>query len=170
MDKTIILGVGLTRTGTKSLAEALGIMGYKTCYYPHDSQLFSGLFDVYVGISVLANLERLFDRYDNTMLIYPYRNYGDWIHSAFKFFQNSICDDYKLKIREKVYGNSQPTWEDLDIAYKHYFSVFSQLEENCLLLPLEAPNKFELLANFLGKEIPKTDYPHIKHERHLTKF
>lgn len=161
MDKTVILGVGLTRTGTKSLAQALSMMGYDVCHFPRQSQLFSGMFDAYLDTPVLANLNRLFDRYDETVLIYTYRDYKDWIHSAFNFFQNATCDDYRLSIREKVYGSPQPTWEDLDKSYKHYFSLFSQLED-CLLLPLEAPNKFELLSQFLGKEPPPVNYPHVK--------
>lgn len=160
-----ILGVGLTRTGSKSLAQALTMMGFSTVHFPSRSELFAGMHDAYVDTPVLAHLNELFDRYDNCKLIYTCRDYGNWIKSAYAFFQHPTNDKYKLEIRKKIYGNEQPTWKDLDIAYKHFHNIFSQLDD-VLFLPVESKDKVRLLCEFL--EVPEMtvpltnqNYPHI---------
>lgn len=91
-----IFCIGLSRTGTKSLTKALGILGYDVIHYPSDDETFDelafgnyqlSLLDFYDGIAditVSPFFIQLAKEYPNAKFILTSRNKEDWLDAMEK--------------------------------------------------------------------------------------
>lgn len=155
----MILGVGLSKTGTKSLNRALQILGYKTIYLPSKQQLFSDNYDGFTDIPCYAYLPQLLKFYPHAKLICTTRKVHTWLTSCENHFQPTD-NAYFIELRNMVYGSTifnKSLW--IDGFNRHHLTLLSY--PNVLYLPLEHPNKWQLLTNFLSKPLPNVDYPNL---------
>lgn len=155
----MILGVGLSKTGTKSLNKALQILGYKSLHFPSKQQLFSGNYEAFTDIPCYAYLTQLLAIYPNTKLICTTRNVDTWIESCEKFFKPTD-NAYLMELRKMVYGDAnfnKSLW--IDAFHHHHFTLSSY--PNILYLPVNHNDKWQLLCNFLSKPLPNVDYPKL---------
>ena len=88
-----IFGIGLTKTGTQSLNEALNLLGYTAVHFINpisgnvlDSQDFL-YFDAFTDISAAFRFEELFFAFPNAKFIYTERSVDEWVQSISHHYQ-----------------------------------------------------------------------------------
>ena len=177
-----VFGIGFHKTATKSLKEALEILGYKVTG-PNGVQEVSTEKDLYKIVDNLLDsynafqdnpwplvYEYLEKRYPNARFILTLRDESEWIKSVVKYFGNK-----PTSMRKFIYGYAYPLGNEkhyIERYKKHNERVleyFQDKQEKLLILDITKGDGWEKLCPFLNKEIPKmTQFPHKnKNEKHL---
>jgi len=182
-----VFGIGLSRTGTKSLATALNQLGIKTRWFPHDRlthrQLLSGDF----RLKVLESYEGMTDTpaaafypqfdslYPDSKFILTSRDVNSWLRSCRKHWARSRprpvtpfsprWRKFATYIDCAIYGCTSfvesrfaYTFDNHEQNVKRYFS---QRSDDLLIVNLERGDGWEKLCPFLGVDIPDTPFPHV---------
>ena len=156
-----VYGIGLPRTGTASLAEALKKLGHTTRHFCmlHDTEEFqydnndvSILIDNSFYTKCKKMVEEIFHQYKNSLFILTTRNVTDWDKSISKF--HSIPEDLP----------------DIFQYEKLVKSIFRSIrkEDNLLVINIfEDSRSIEKLCNFIGVEYQDVPFPHIKKEHEI---
>ncbi|MEQ8910256.1 MAG: lasso peptide biosynthesis B2 protein [Vicingaceae bacterium] len=181
--KPKIFCIGLGKTGTSSLAKALEYMGYHvgrrqqvfTQHYP-DFDLIKAIqsknyetifeiipkFDAFVDNPWPLLYQELAQQYPDAKFVLSTRKEGEWLQSVKRYFGSTRSDFRKL-----IYGKSSPIGNEKQYLKryqshnKQVLGFFASKPERLLVLPLEAQNKWELIADFLKEETPNIVYPNI---------
>ena len=184
-----IFGIGLSRTGTRSLAKAVVMLGYDKHRIKHLGGKSLDEFQYnyqFAGELFAASRYKLFDAYfPKARFILTVRDVDEWIASVKDI---SFAGNHSIKTRVTVpIGNKGPRIPlrraeprlkiygqfgfDEDVfrqAYiKHRIEVtehFKGRDDKLLILNICVGEGWEKLCPFLGKEIPKWPFPH-KHNR-----
>lgn len=183
LKKEKIFCIGLSKTGTSSLAEALKILGYKPIHYPSTNkfkkfysailaenpsslkEVLPGLseFNAFADIPFTILYKEYYKRYPNAKFILSIRDEKDWILSTEKHFKNKTIG-IQAEIRKKVYGANSFDKEKFLESYRNHNKevedFFKDKKEKLLIFNLCKNPSWEPLTNFLGKEIPKKEFPH----------
>ncbi len=80
-----IFGVGLSRTGTSTLINALGVLGFSAVHFPTTPGEFE-IFDGAADTPVAANFEDLDKRFPHSRFIYTVRDLDSWLSSCRRFW------------------------------------------------------------------------------------
>lgn len=170
-----VLGVGLPRTGTATLAEALAILGFEAS---HDRDTSFPLWPVVpsditaeaeVGFPVALYWPRLVEANPDCKVILTTRDIDTWWESI-KWHINKIHASaalphihYSDLLHCLLFGSAYPHgyW------YKWRFqewnkSVLSYMDRNChrlLVLDIVAGDKWDKVCPFLGVEEPDAEWP-----------
>ncbi|MCB1322157.1 MAG: hypothetical protein KDK34_17995 [Leptospiraceae bacterium] len=183
-----IFGLGLSRTGTRSLTSALQIMGYNMIHYPIDEVTYNQLaaadynFELlkeYDGITDITvspyymHLDRLFP---GSKFILTLRDKESWLVSAYNHWLNrpAYKDDappeeqVHLKVRRilraAVYGCYDFNEERFSYAYdQHVRNVreyFRNRPDDYLELDIVKGDGWEKLCPFLGQQALNQPFPH----------
>ena len=156
-----IFNIHFKKTGSESLTQAMRILGFKSYHYkikkreikdlvlndfkglPH----FDFLSEFGSEVEPAEIIQKIEERYKDPMFILTTRNKEERMESL-KKMERRIGVDIGLDKEEDFYDKTLN-------FYKEYFKD----KNNLLVLPLEAPNKWQLICEFLGKEIPMKPYP-----------
>ena len=159
-----IFGIGLTRTGTTSLAEALKILGYSAKHLPmsyHDIEIH----DASTDTPVAARFPILDVFYPNSKFILTTRDKDSWIISAESLNRNNDDPIWLLEGRAILYKTVIFERNKFLDAYDNYqdfvTNYFKNRPNDLLVLSLNDTNKWEKLCNFLNKSIPNVEYPYL---------
>lgn len=159
-----IFGIGLTRTGTTSLTEALKMLGYSAVHCPMSYEEIDQ-HDASTDTAVAARFEFLDLLYPNSKFILTTRDLDSWIESAASLHRSESDPIWKLETRAKLWRSFLFDREKFIEGYnKHHskvLSYFKNRENDLLVLDLKATEKFEKICNFLGKTIIDCSYPHL---------
>jgi hypothetical protein len=159
-----IFGIGLTRTGTTSLTEALKSLGYSAIHCPMSYEEIDK-HDASTDTAVAARFEFLDVLYPNSKFILTIRDLDSWIDSAASLTRSVNDPIWKLETRFKLWDSFVFDREKFIEGYhKHHSSVlyyFKNRPNDLLILDLKTTRKFEKLCSFLDKPIPSDDYPHL---------
>jgi hypothetical protein len=88
--------IGLSRTGTSSVHDALGILGYRSLHWLNHhtgafpDELDYDLFDAFGDINITANFESLHGKYPAARFIWTQRPVDSWIHSVSAHYLNFL--------------------------------------------------------------------------------
>tara|TARA_R100000008_G_C3587739_1_gene174061 strand:- start:10586 stop:11053 length:468 start_codon:yes stop_codon:yes gene_type:complete len=153
----MIYGIGLPRTGTASLTEALKTMGKQTTHYCvlHDS-INHEQYDL-APLNTLAKVDNSFYReyedlileHNHALFILTTRNKNSWAKSISRF------------------SEKPPDLPDIEEYTKNVKNVFQSIgAENRLLIVniFEDEHVFKKISMFLGVTYNKEKMPHIKRE------
>jgi hypothetical protein len=172
-DKKILV-IGLSKTGTTSLHDALLLLGIESIHYPKFYHLSGdGLrfnwhwrFErarAFSDIPVVAFLDELLNRYPDSYVIYTTREKDTWLKSCESHFEFSAINPTGEALRSKVYGSRV---FDSDL-YSEKYDVHSNMvaerfrnHPRFLELGLEDSDKWVVLSRFLDTPIPSVEYPH----------
>jgi len=155
-----VYGIGLPRTGTASLAEALKkLAGKETRHhcvlhdnkdYRYDSEDIVAYVDnSFYGKYKKIIKEILLNKYKDSLFILTTRNRNDWEKSMSKF--TNTCKDL-------------PDVETYERLIKAVFRCIGK-EDNLLVINIfEDPKSVEKLCNFIGAEYQDVPFPHINKE------
>ncbi len=144
-----IFGIGLSRTGTMSLAQALGLLGYRSHHFPQDevtreqilAYLSSGAdrlrlsvlerLDALTDTPVCASYEGLDAAYPGSKFILTLRDKQSWLESCRAYWASSVdaylaarpndpLPAYLIPIHAKIYGTATFDRERFSRAYDDY--------------------------------------------------
>ena len=179
-----VFGLGLSKTGTSSLAEALNCLGIKSIHYPHDErtrqQLWAGdyrldVLQEYRGITditVAPYFAQLDRAWPDSKFILTVRDKDSWLRSAelhwrlmtegwdtkpeFRRFTEFIC--------AAVYGSVAFSRERFSYAsdthVRNVIHYFRDRPEDLLILNICSGEGWDKLCSFLGVAVPNEPFPH----------
>jgi hypothetical protein len=159
-----IFGIGLTRTGTTSLTQALKILGYSAVHCPMSYKEIED-HEASTDTAVAARFEFLDLLYPNSKFILTIRDLDSWIDSAASLKRSSNDPIWQLETRFKLWNSFVFDREKFIEGYhKHHSKVFHHFRNrpnNFLILELKETEKFAKLCSFLSVPTPSDDYPHL---------
>jgi len=160
--KSKIFGIGLTKTGTRSLAFALKILGYSAVHYPWSLEEIDQN-DAATDIPVACRYRELEIMYPNSKFILTTRPFEDWIATTSKkpadLFKPPL---WKIETRLRMYGSihwDEKKWSEA--YHRHHAEVRENFKENknYIEIDLRVEDKWSVLCSLLNKEKPKSPYP-----------
>ncbi|WP_265266519.1 sulfotransferase family protein [Spirulina subsalsa] len=185
-----IFGLGLSRTGTKSLTSALHILGFKVIHYPEDETTLRELtegnykfslldhFDGITDITVSAFYPQLDQLFPGSKFILTVRDKESWLTSLEKHWFNRPAFDANNQIekeihlhirrflRSTVYGCYEFNRERMsyvyDLHYKNTLDYFCDRPDSLLVLNIGAGEGWDKLCPFLGLDPLAQPFPYIK--------
>ena len=169
-----IFGIGLSKTGTKSLHAALLTLGYSAIHYVASRQWLRGdfrrdilsEFDAATDSPVPAYFEELDRRYPGSKFIYTTRpDLDDWLDSCQRQFAR-MNDGTVNGIRLAQYGVSEFSRDRFaNVYHRHDARVreyFRDRPGDLLEFDLFSGEGWEKLATFLGQPVPSGRFPSIR--------
>jgi Sulfotransferase domain len=183
-----VFGIGLGRTGTKSLVTALNLLGVRSIHYPSDDQTLRELkaaryrlsvLDLYDGaadISIAPYYAELDRAYPGSKFILTVRDRENWLDSIEGHFLNVNNFDYEFAryVHTVTYGCDVFHRERFAQAYdchtKNVSSYFAERPSDLLVLDICKGGGWDALCAFLGSNppYPLPAFPH-HHRRRVGK-
>ncbi|WP_420430976.1 sulfotransferase family protein [Hyphobacterium sp.] len=187
-DKPMVFGLGLSRTGTRSLTAGLQMLGWDTSHYPIDEDTYTELaygqydltllkyHDGLTDITTVPYYQQLDKQYPGSKFILTVRDEAGWLRScqnhwfnrpAFKHTDDPDEETHLLMrqlLRAAVYGcyNYQP--ERFKWVYERHVrevkDYFKDRPGDLLILNVCNGEGFEKLAPFMGVPVPVEPFPH----------
>jgi hypothetical protein len=180
-----IFGIGLSRTGTKSLAAALSVIGYKAAHYDVSVKAVKvsedgltpdyGLintWDALTDIPITSIYRKLDEYYPGAKFILTVREKHVWLDSCERHYsvdrshyiqKHGIDPNLVLRLRQSVYGQEVFSRERFSSVYDlHLAGVldhFRDRESDLLVLDICAKAGWPELCGFLGKPVPTVPFP-----------
>lgn len=183
-----VFGIGLSRTGTRSLTAALHVLGVDTIHYPIDDDTFRALasgrldfrvleaFDGITDITVAPYYAQLEQRYPEAKFVLTVRDEESWLRSCESHWAgrdafapahtpaSATHMEVRRFLRAATYGTYEFEPERFRYVYrKHVADVrryFADKPGKLLELDIVGGEGWEKLAPFLGRPIPDQPFPH----------
>lgn len=175
-----VFGIGLSKTGTSSLCEALEILGYRSVHNPTDERSIMALLtgdlhcpaieynDAVCDIIFSRHFRELDRLYPGSLFILTERDRQAWHASCAKHWsQRSVCRQ-KLWNEDLVdfnmYGTTLYQKRLFDDTYNSHYSAVQQHfsgTHQLLSMNICSGDGWSVLCQFLGKDIPSIPFPHI---------
>lgn len=172
-----IFDIGWHRTATKSMCEAMSILGFSAKHNPMDilksdtlaeSEALK-LYDFLADFPIPIYFKEIDVAFPNSKFIFVKRDTESWLKSCkqlFQFREKNVWPKEVNKLHMKVYGTEFFIKEDMEKAYQsHNESVCEYFKdrENFLEFPLfeipESQDKWKLLCEFVDRPIPDVPFP-----------
>ena len=183
-----LFGIGLSRTGTKSLTRALNALGYVMVHYPTDpityQELSGGNYDLTLlkhidgiaDITVSPFYPQLDQLYPNSKFILTVRDQESWLRSLERHWEGKPIYDnipdqadvlrMKRFLRAAVYGTFRFSPERLAYVQTLHdqlvLNYFKDRPDKLLVMDIAAGDGWEKLCAFLGKPIPDAPFPNVQ--------
>lgn len=187
-DRPRVFGIGLSRTGTRSLSMALHVLGWDTIHYPVDEQTFQQLsrgdYDLAIlneyhgitDITVAPYFAQLDRQFPGSKFILTVRDREPWLRSC-RFhwegrsaFNETTCAEeetymnVRRLLRAAVYGcysyNPERFAYVYDTHLRNVLEYFEDRPEDLLVLDICGAHGWEPLCEFLGTDVPAQPFPH----------
>ncbi len=177
-----IIGAGLSRTGTKSLAHALRLLGYRTLHFDRtrltdivegraaepDFHRYDDL-DAVLDLPAAWYFEELLAAYPESRCILTIRDEDSWWKSIERQF-NTLSplptadrDPFRFRLRTLVYGSARAEEQAYRARYRaHNRRVLATVPpQRLLVMDIAGGAGWDTLCPFLGLPIPAaTAFPH----------
>ena len=181
-----VFGIGLTRTATTSLNDALRALGYNAIHFtnPYSRELIEDrdlhLFDGFTDTPIAWRFEALYERYPQAAFIYTTRPLAQWTAGLLRhlhwYHDAPSFADFRRQLDEaeeyphgealrQIYQNLYGPYATPKAAYQaherrvHEFFAANS-EARFLELNIFAADGWDKLAGFLGRAAPETAFPH----------
>jgi tetratricopeptide (TPR) repeat protein len=181
-----VFGIGLSRTGTTSLAEALTLLGIDTAHWtnPLTHQLLSDadffMFGASTDCCVSAEFEKLYYQYPNARFVWTRRPLDAWLASFERHhdrhswardaeelrnvFDQNLCTHMfeHAALEFGLYLNAADlpaAWREFEARVEYFFS--DKPEGRLLTLDLFAGQGWPELCAFLGRPVPDAPFPRL---------
>lgn len=172
-----VFGIGLGRTGTKSLAHAMKLLGYTIKHEPAHIDLVLQ-HDYLGGLLIAARYKFLDFAYREAKFILTVREIESWLRSAENFGRNkygfpSRCGRFgstsiplrRAELRYHLYGSccfdrdkfEKNYWKHQDDVVIHFTDRIGKL----LIMDICGGDGWEVLCPFLGIDVPSIKFPHM---------
>ena len=169
-----IWGIGLGRTGTKSLCKSLGEVGYKILHNPPDlNAISSSDIDGAAEGTVAFHFKYLDLRFPGSKFILTTRELFSWLKSCERAINNLYPIDrfdetdefYNPMVRNRAnrYGSLEYNREQLiEKYYQHHADItlhFKGRMDKLLIIDITKGDGWEKLCPFLGQDAPEAPFP-----------
>jgi hypothetical protein len=163
MAQSKVFGIGLAKTGTTSLFNALKILGYNSIHEPKSWEDIER-YEAITGIAIPFPYYELYERYPDSYFVLTTRNNDSWIKSVTRQFYKNKTKRSKIKIKriKNFYGTydfNPDIWINKKIEYEKNVITFFE-NKNFTILDLKDDDKWEKLCKLLNKEKPNYVFPH----------
>ena len=144
-----VFGIGLSRTGTTSLTQALHLLGYKAIHFPHDSVTRAQVYHFFaselqcLSLALLQEADAITDTpvcclyqaldqaYPGSKFILTVREKHSWLRSCRSFWVEQVepycrampaswLAQYSRVVHERLYGTQEYEQETFSRAYDAY--------------------------------------------------
>lgn len=171
----MVFGIGLSKTGTNSLNEALCILGYRSLHYPDCALMLAGRYadalrghDAATDISVAAFFRELDAAYPGSRFVLTVRQLGSWLRSVGEHMSRRPPESMhpgepRGEVRQRLYGTR--VWNaDLFVdAYRRHNAAvrahFADRSHDLLILDICAGQGWQQLCPFLDRPMPAAAFP-----------
>ena len=166
-----IFGIGLSRTGTSSLYEALEMLSIKTIHYPTDYKQIE-THKAAVDGAVAVGYRYLDAMFPDSKFIFTDRDWYDWDKSIESFFKinvnviSELHDGKVLDLTDKVnmaLYNATTYQESFMQAFRDHKSGikkwFKERKDDLLTINICKGDGWGKLCPFLGCDIPNIEFP-----------
>lgn len=172
-----IFGIGLSKTGTTSLARALYQLGFATKdfpsvkYVPHRllhiraEQLHH--YQAFTDITVIPFYKQLDKEFPNSKFIYTVRNRDNWLKSC-AYYPRFLRPVYRLplkviKMRQLIYNTVRYDQEKFIAAYERHdadvLEYFKDRPDDLLTIDICGGDAWQPICEFLDVPIPIVPFP-----------
>jgi hypothetical protein len=190
-----IFGIGLSRTGTKSLTRALNMLGFKVAHYPDDEitlkELMAGKynfsllkdFDGITDITVAPYYAQLDKLFPDSKFILTVRDKESWLRSVEAHFGKPVFEGtpsnentmlLRRLLRVAVYGSYSFNEERFsyvyDLHYKNVTEYFKGRPESLLVINICEGEGWDKLCPFLKEPILDKSFPFMYKKSELKKI
>lgn len=183
-----MFGIGLSRTGTHSLTQALHVLGFDTVHYPTDRATLETLirgdarfpllehYDGITDITVAPYYEDLDQAWPGSKFVLTVRDEESWLRSCrdhWARYPSSWFDEDEKPtdamqvhwfLRAAVYASYEFDAGRFRHTYRRHLeqvtSYFKGRDDDLLVLDVAAGDGYEQLAPFLGVPVPAQPFPH----------
>lgn len=170
-----IFAIGLPKTGTSSLDEALKILGYRSLHNPLDLRFLSYREGIYKyprdDWDAITNFGENFYpqldlNYPNSKFILTIRDKEQWLKSSEKWFSTPPqCPwkDYQPML--EIFGCMEFNYNKFSYIYDFHFKnvkdYFLNRSDDLLILNINEDAPWEKICHFLNKPVPEVSYPNL---------
>jgi hypothetical protein len=179
-----VFGLGLSKTGTSSLGDALNLLGIKTIHYPHGRNTLADLRSGNYKLSILEEYQGVVDIpvapyyaqldkiYPDSKFILTVRDKHSWLSSiethwrsrSTRMNKNPQYKEFTQFISACVYGSLRYNKDRFLYVYdthvRNVKDYFRSRPEDLLILDICGGDGWEKLCSFLGLPIPEARFPH----------
>lgn len=165
-----IFGIGLSRTGTGSLTNALKNLGYKTIHFPRLSQLeqLANEYNAMTDTTVAYKFKMLDKKFPHSKFILTIREKNSWINSVeklFKTFRNKVwrggwVDELHKNLYHTKVFKKNVILDAYDNHYNKVMKYFENRPNDLLVMNIVKGDGYEKLINFLYNEFKNKKFPH----------
>lgn len=175
-----VFGIGLSRTGTRSLAASLDHLGFPCVHYPDPALMLAGDHTralrghrAACDITVTAFYPKLDAAYPGSRFVLTVRPVADWLPSIRAHTERIIRDtphelepdNAKGRIRTMCFGTMG--WDEdrfITAEAEHRASVsryFADRPTDLLVIDVTSGDPWQSLCPFLGVDVPAIRFPHM---------
>ena len=174
---TKVFGIGLSKTGTTSLARALEILGYKTRDFLGVTRYRAGDLssidlreidenEAFTDTPIPSFYKQLDEKYPDSKFILTTRNIDDWLRSCKKQFTKRMVErqsEATTQLHTDLYDCFEFDAEKYTHGYTRFVDgvrdYFSNRPEDLLVTDICGGSNWEELCDFLGKPVPDVPFP-----------
>lgn len=171
-----VFGIGLSRTGTSSLAKALQMLGYRAIHYPKLNHIFelANKYDAMTDTTVCVSFEELDRRFPNSKFILTTRNLKSWLKSSEWFFSldkvlkspryrrtGKLLSEQQIYLRETLYGAKFFNREKYKQGFLDYHKKVYDYFDDILTINIGKGDGFKQICKYLGKPMVYKHFPHL---------
>lgn len=178
--RPFVFGIGLSKTGTTSLNDALTILGHKAYHLPpvtrvagdtitFDPAWWTYKYDAWTDLPVAMVCAELWRRFPNARFVYTPRDKQGWLRSCERHFVPGLLENrvrsgdlWLLQLRLATFGTLQFDRALYAAAYdRHERAVLALMQGSPRFLSLDITGGagWEPLCRFLGKPVPQQPFP-----------
>jgi 3'-phosphoadenosine 5'-phosphosulfate (PAPS) 3'-phosphatase len=172
-----IFGIGLSKTGTSSLAQALQMLGYKTLDNMGAARYVAGdlssidiasveAHDALTDTPIPSFYRELDARYPGSKFILTVRDRQGWLKSCMKQFSPRFAEaqsEPNRRLFEDLYGTNQFDEAKFSAGYDRFVAgvldYFKSRPGDLLVMNVTAGEGWEKLCSFLGQAVPEAPFP-----------
>ena len=181
MKEQMVFGIGLAKTGTTSLSQALKILGYNSKHYPFymlsldkgtlmlNKRNIDGL-DALVDTPIPMFYEELDRSYPHSKFILTTRDMKSWLDSAKHHFTKKramirapLMGSALYHYLNQMYGSQTFDDDVFEAAYHAHTErvkrYFSGRENDLLIFNMRTGDGWQDLCSFLGEPVPEIEFP-----------
>lgn len=167
-NKPKVFGIGLPKTGTTSLTEALEILGYNATHYPSGDALEAAdKYDAVTDSPAAIRFKELDVHFPGSKFILTQRRDEDWLKSIKKHMQRLETPKNGTKaydLRVKSLGSASYNRKKHLKAYKNHErdvkEYFKNRPEDLLVINfIDKSQGWTEICKFLNLRVPKTEFP-----------
>jgi hypothetical protein len=183
-----VFGLGLSRTGTRSLTAALHVLGFDTVHYPTDAATLATLvrgdarfplldhYDGITDITVAPYFEDLDRAHPGSKFVLTVREEARWLESCVNHWtgrsayeegegeEHRVHMEIRRFLRAAVYASYEFDRGRFVRAYRRHVQAVQRYFEgrpgDLLVIDIAGGDGYEKLAPFLGVAIPEQPFPH----------
>jgi hypothetical protein len=163
-----IFGIGLSRTASVTLNEALIMLGYRSHFVIDGEEDLQGElaeFDAFTHMPIAVKFKEMDERFPGSKFILSVRKDREaWLNSCEKRIGMVVNKtDAMKKVLKRTYGTDVYDREMFNAAYEQHFENviehFKDRKDDLLIIDITCGEGFEKLCPFLGKPMINEPLP-----------